>query len=155
MRAVAAVAVLLLVAACQAPPPPEMSGAEAVQELTPLFEAYNAGILSGDLEAVTTLYASDPLEIGPGAYRTLDDIVTDYGGALEAWTFTVFEIEPFEAWVHGDAAYVISRVDISGEAEGGATFVEELYSSMRLVIENGEWRIHRNVFGPREAPLEG
>ena len=145
----------MLVAACQVPPPPETSGEEAIQELMPLFEAFNAAVMSGDLEAVMALWASDPLEVGPGAWRTYDEIVADYGAGLETLTFTAWDIEPFDAWIHGDAAYVFSHGYIHGYGEAGDTVVYDLNSVSRLVKEDGEWKMHRVLYGDRNAPEQG
>lgn len=143
MRTLAASVVLLLVAACQAPPPQVMTGAEAIQEITPVFEAYTAGTLADDAGAVSGLYTSDMDEMG----RTRADLVEAKERTMESWTYTAWEFEPIDAWVHGDAAYVFSRVHITRYAEGGDTISMEPYSFMRLLKVNGEWKIHRNVAG--------
>jgi ketosteroid isomerase-like protein len=122
-----------------------MTGAEAIQEIAPLLEAYTAGTLADDAGAVSGLYSTDTDEMG----RTHADIVERKERAMEDWTYTAWSFEPIDAWVRGDEAYVISKVDITREAEGGDTVSSELYSFMRLVKVNGEWKIHRNVAGQR------
>jgi ketosteroid isomerase-like protein len=126
-----------------------MTGAEAIQEIAPVFEAYTAGHLADDAQAVYTLYASDALEMSAGMYRNHSDIVAAKENAMESWTYSAWDFEPMDAWVHGDAAYVISRVDLSRDGEVGETVSFEAYSFMRLVKEDGEWKIHRNVAGAR------
>ncbi len=136
MRGLASVAVLLFVAACQPPPPQVMTGAEAFQEIAPLFEAYTAGTLAGDAEAVSALYTSDALEMSTGMFRDYADIAAAIETRMETWTYSAWDFEPLDAWVHGGAAYVISRVDLSRYEEGGDTVSGEAYSSMRLVKED-------------------
>ena len=150
MRTPAAFAVLLLVTACQVPPPaPETSGAEAIQEVIPLFEAYTAGMVGGDAQAIASLYTADPVEMTPGSYRNRADIVAHYEEMVNGFDFPTWDFEPIDAWIHGDAAYVISRVNITQTDEGGGESLYELYSTMRLVKEAGQWRIDRNVVGQR------
>lgn len=153
MRALAALAVIVLVVGCQAPPPEttevQIRGAEAIQEITPLFEAYTAGMVGGDAQEIATLYTSDAVEMTPGEYRNLADIVAHYEEMVGSFDFPVWDFEPIDAWIHGNAAYVISRVNITQTAEGGDQNSYELYSTMRLVEETGEWRIDRNVVGQR------
>jgi len=159
MRAFAAVGVLFIVAACQAPPPEmteaEASGAEAIQELGPLEQAFGAAMMEGDLEAVMNLFASDAVEIVPGRYRTRTEIVTDYEEGLRTLNFSGWESEPLFAWVHGDVGYMLSRIGYEFSAEGEDPATDELYSFMRLVKEDGEWKIHRSLVGYREAPPAG
>ena len=159
MRAFAAIAVLMLVTACQAPPPEmtgvEMDGAEAVQELGPLGQAFGAAMMEGDLESVLNLYSSDAVEIVPGRYRTRTEIVSDYEEGLRTMDFSAWDSEPLFAWVHGEVGYMISRIDYDFGAEGEDPATDELYTFMRLVKENGEWKIHRSLVGYRNAPPEG
>jgi ketosteroid isomerase-like protein len=149
MRTLAVITVLLLVAACQTPPPPGIAGVEAIQETAPLFEAYTAGMVGGDAQAIAALYSSDPVEMTPGDFRNRADIVSHYEEMTESFEFPVWDFEPIDAWIHGDAAYVISRVNISQAAEDGSVTPYELYSTMRLLKEDGEWKIDRNVVGQR------
>jgi ketosteroid isomerase-like protein len=153
MRTIAAFAVLLLVAACQAPPAEmteaEISGAEAIQEVIPLFEAYTAGMVGGDAQSIAALYTADPVEMTPGSYRNRADIIAHYEGTTARFDFSTWDFEPIDAWIHGDAAYVISHVNITQTDEGGVESLYELYSTMRLVREAGQWKIDRNVVGQR------
>ena len=149
MRTHAAVAVLVFAAACQAPPPPEISGAEAIQVIAPLYEAHTAGMVGGDAQAIAALYTSDAVEMTPGAFRNRADIVSHCEEMTESFDFPVWDFEPIDAWIHGDAAYVISRVNISQDAGDGVVTPHELYSTMRLLKVTGEWKIDRNVVGQR------
>lgn len=150
MGTLAAVAGLLLIAGCQVPPPaPETSGAEAIQEVIPLFEAYTAGMVGGDAQAIAALYTADPVEMTHGSYRNRADIVAHYEEMVNSFDFPTWDFEPIDAWIHGDAAYVISRVNITQTDEGGGESLYELYSTMRLVREAGQWKIERNVVGQR------
>jgi ketosteroid isomerase-like protein len=129
-----------------------MSGEEAIQEVMPLLDAFSAAVMSNDLDAVMALWAPDPKEIGPGAWRTYDEIVADYGAGLETTTFTAWDYEPFDAWVHGDAAYVFSRAYVNGYAESGDTVVYDIYITHRLLKVNGEWKMHLALYSPKDAP---
>jgi ketosteroid isomerase-like protein len=162
MKALIAALALLVVAGVafflyQSPagPPAEITGVEASQELSPLFQAYNAGMVGGDAEAVIALYTSDAVEMVPGDVRTLDDIVVHYTEAIEAGNFLAFDFSPLDAWVQGDAAFILNEVDISYEVEDMGVSTFPYYSFMRLVREDGAWKIQRNVAGPRDAPPEG
>jgi uncharacterized protein (TIGR02246 family) len=147
-------------AASDSAPPAEMievevSGAEAIQELTPLYEAYTAGMVTGDADAIAALYTSAAVELTPGEVRNREDIVAHYAEMTEAFDFPAWDFEPIDAWIHGDAAYVIARVNITQTTEGGEENLYELYSTMRFVKVAGEWKIDRNVVGYRQEPPVG
>jgi ketosteroid isomerase-like protein len=142
-------------AASDSTAPAEMTGADAIQELTPIFEAYTAGMVGGDAQAVTSLYTSDAVEMVPGPIRPHDVIVDHYNEVIDAGTFLAFDFTPMDAWVQGDAAFSISEVDISYQVGGDPTMTFEYYSFMRFEKVDGEWRIDRNLAGPRNPPPEG
>jgi uncharacterized protein (TIGR02246 family) len=150
----AGLAAWYFVAASDSAPPAEMteaeiSGEEAIQELTPLYDAYTAGMVNGDAQAIAALYTSDAVEMTPGDFRNRADIVAHYEESTESFDFPSWDFELIDAWIHGDAAYAISRVTITQTAEGAEESLFELYSTMRFVKEAGEWLIDRNVVGQR------
>ena len=91
MRAETAISLLFLAAACQTAPTPEIGGAAAIQEFAPLYEAYAAGMVSGDAEAIAALYSSDAVEMTPGDFRNREDIVAHYAEVIEAFDFPVWD----------------------------------------------------------------
>ena len=160
MRTLAAFAVLLLVAACQAPPPEmteaEIAQAEAevIQAIESRTDAYYEALLQGDAQTTASLWTSDALVLMPGMRVSGSEIPTVLAEMLETMTFTAYDVEILDWFIHGDVAYEISSYDETLQVEGQEVMVRN-YDFCRWEKEDGVWMIDRLVAGPRDAPPEG
>lgn len=142
--------------------PPEMTEAERAQheaevreELTSLADSYADAFLSGDAEALMSLYTSDVRIYWTGMNFTRDELQDWVVEAFQTTSWTGFEIRPIEFFVHGDAAYTISEVSETFQMEGQEAASAVWNCFTRFEREDGIWRADRDVCGPRDAPPEG
>ena len=160
MRTLAAFAVLLLVAACQSAPP-EMTEAEiaqieadAIQEIQSRTDDFWEAVLSGDAETVASFWTSNALILEPGIRVAGDEIPTFLEEAFASATYTAYDEEVLDWFIHGDVAYSISSYDETFQVDGQEIMVRN-YAFIRWEKVDGTWMIHRLVAGPRNASSEG
>ena len=164
MRALPALAVLLLVFACQAPPPAEMTEAERAQIEAEVKQAianrwagFTETVLAVDYDGWASYWTPDARVLQPGmdlSGSAFFDYVRNF--FAEGVQFLAFDVESFDIFVHGDAAYQIGQIDESAILSGGESAEWRDYLFVRWVKqEDGEWRISYLFAGPRDAPPEG
>jgi ketosteroid isomerase-like protein len=160
MRTLAAFAVLFLVAACQAPPA-EMTEAEraqyeaeVIQAIESRIDAFYEALLQGDAQTATSFWTSDALVLMPGLRVSGSEVPTFLAELLETTTFTAYDFEILEWFIHGDVAYYICSYDETLRVEGQEVMVRN-YDFARWEKEDGVWMIDRLFAGPRDAPPEG
>ena len=157
MRALLAVAVLMLVTACQTAPPPEMTEAEMAQiqaEVEAVNKEHRDAMMAGNVEWIREQFTSDAVQMGPG-YRRVGAEVRDYMQRIFAEVSpTSWESQTIDAWVHGDAVYIIARDDVTVTLGGEAMTVSN-HILTRWVKEDGQWKLSYVFSSPVDAPPEG
>jgi ketosteroid isomerase-like protein len=159
-RFVFAAFVLTVLTACQAAPP-EMTEAEiaqyeaeVIQEIKSRIDAFYEALLQGDAQTVASFWTSDASVLMPGVRVSGSEISTFVAELLETATFTDYDVEILDWFIHGDVAYEISSYDETLLVEGQEVMVRN-FDFVRWEKVNGVWMIDRLVAGPRDAPPEG
>jgi ketosteroid isomerase-like protein len=129
--------------------------AEVRRELTEVLDEYLAAILRGDVEAAANFWHSDAWMLQPGVNVRGKEQRAFVVEALSGLGITAFQIDFLDLFVHGEAAYTIFQFSITSEVEGQEPQDLLFNSFVRFVKEDGVWKPHREVVGPRDAPPEG
>lgn len=145
-----------LLAGCapaETPPPEDETDEQAVrEELSARMDAYGEAALAGDANALVGFWTEDARLWEPGMDMDRSEIGAFLREFLQTGRVTSFEIEPFDVFVHGDAAYDFGRYDEVLEIEGETQEIRGYYAARWERGADGVWRIDRLVAGPRDAP---
>jgi uncharacterized protein (TIGR02246 family) len=138
-------------------PPAEMTEAEMAQiqaEVEAVNREHLDAMVAGDVDWVLEQFTSDVVQMGPG-YRRVGAEVRDYmRGMFAEASPTSWESQTIDAWVHGDAVYIIARDDVTVSLGAGAMTVSN-HVFTRWVKEDGEWKLSYVFSSPVDAPPEG
>ena len=149
-------------AAPSSPPSAEMSPEEVAQietevrrDITSRLEDYRTAAQHRDAQAAASLFASDAVLLEPGVAVTGGEIASLHEGALENVGSIEYDFEIGELFVHGDVAYTIHVETVTVHSAGQEPVTMASNAFVRWTKEDGVWKIHRAVVGPRDAPAEG
>ena len=142
--------------------PPEMTEAEVAQheaevrgELTGAVDSYGDALLGGDTEAFMSSYAFDARVYWPGMNFDKAELQAFMEEFFQTVTWTGYDAELSDLFVHGDAAYAIWEVSETFQAEGQGPQSGISSCFTRFERVDGVWKVHRDVCGPRDALPEG
>jgi ketosteroid isomerase-like protein len=143
-------------------PPAGMTEAERAeretqvrQEITDLLNLYGDAYLREDMETFMSTYSSDARVFWPGANLPKDEIQGVVSEMFQTASPTGYDPTIVDLFVHGDAAYAIYEVAETIQMEGQEPETTFWNCFTRFAKEDGGWKFHRDVCGPRDAPPEG
>jgi len=84
-----------------------------------------------------------------------DEIQTVMDGMFQTTTWTAYDAELLDLFVDRKAAYAIYEVAERFQVGGQEPEPAAWNCFTRFVQEDGVWKVHRDVCGPRDAPAEG
>ena len=152
-RHVAALVANLLVAACTpADRDPAADTAAVRQELTDRMAAYEEALRSGDVERIRAFWTADLRVLEPGLDLSGDQAREFMTGFFATGRVISLDLEAYDTFAHGDAAYQVGEYDEILEVGGAQLTVRNYYFLRWEKGADGVWRFDRLVAGPREAP---
>jgi ketosteroid isomerase-like protein len=154
----------LLFIATERNAPPEMTEAEMAQmgaetryDIAEQWTGFRDAVLAADYERWASYWTQDTRVLEPGTDLSGDeffDRVREFFEAGAQWR--TFDVESYDLFIHGDAAYQIGQYDESATLGTGEQAESHMYFSVRWVKgSDGRWRISHWMGAPREAPAEG
>ena len=150
-----AIAVGLVVAGCTTTKTDPATDSAAVrQELTDRMAAYGEAVMSGEAEQALGFWTPGGRVLEPGLDVSGDELPDFFRELFSTAQLTSFDIEAYDQFVHGDAAYELGEYDETVEIEGEQQTVHGYYFLRWEKGTDGVWRIDRAVAGPREAPSD-
>lgn len=161
LAVIATIVVIFLVARLP-PPSPEMSEAEIAQreaevraELASRVDSYKNALLRGDAEAFMSIYTSDARVYWPGMNFARDELQAFPLEFFQTVTWRGYDAKLLDLFAHGDTAYAISEVSETFQMEGQEPMSGISSCFTRFEKVDGEWKVDRDVCGPRDVPPEG
>lgn len=143
----------LVIAACAPGDDAYVADTDAVrQELTARMAAYKEAIMSGDAERSLDFWASDARVLEPGVDMSREQFGEFVRDFFATGRVVSLDIEAYDQFVHGAAAYEVGEYDETMEVQGDQQTLRNYYFLRWERGDDGEWRIDRFVAGPREAP---
>jgi len=141
--------------------PPEVTEAERAQmeagvrgEIADSFDRYRDALLDRDVGAFMSMYTTDAQVFWPGMNLDKNELQAAMAEMLQSWTWTSYDVDLKDLFVHDDAAYAIYQISETFQEEGQEPGSENWNCFTRWQKEDGMWRVDRDVCGLRDTPPE-